>query len=165
LVTTITFVSLCGLSVPASGQDSSLRNKYRDIEVVAFDVKDGVTFPANYLSTLTEELVSQLVGVKKFGRVVRGAEPPADLDLAIRVTGTITEFKAGSRAKRYFVGFGAGQTKITAHVRFLDRATNAVLFEDDVDGRVAMGGFGGESIGATRGLAKELAKVAKKVFF
>ena len=38
------------------------------------------------------------------------------------------------------------------------------MFEDDVDGKVIMGIYGGNSVGAARGLAKEVAKKAKKVF-
>jgi hypothetical protein len=61
---------------------------------------------------------------------------------------------------------GAGQTKVKAHIKFIDRDTGEVLFEDDVDGKVVGGGlFKSESIGATEGLAKEVAKVTKGQFF
>jgi hypothetical protein len=39
------------------------------------------------------------------------------------------------------------------------------VFEDDVDGKVILDYTGGESIGATQGLAHEVAKVTKKKFF
>jgi hypothetical protein len=39
------------------------------------------------------------------------------------------------------------------------------LYQGKVDGNVVIGLFGGESAGATRGLAKEVAKVAKQKFF
>jgi hypothetical protein len=62
------------------------------------------------------------------------------------------------------VGFGAGKTKIVPHVKFVDSATGAVQFEKNVDGKVWIGFMGGESIGATHGLAKQVAKVASKNF-
>ena len=54
---------------------------------------------------------------------------------------------------------------MVAHVQFIDVATGSVVFEKDVDGTVWIGLFGGDSSGATRGLAKEVAKIAKKQLF
>jgi hypothetical protein len=62
------------------------------------------------------------------------------------------------------VGFGAGKTKIVAHVKFVDAATGNVQLEKNVDGKVWIGFMGGESIGATKGLAKDVAKLARKNF-
>ena len=64
-----------------------------------------------------------------------------------------------------WAALGAGKTKIKAHVKFVDVSTGETVFEDDVDGKVIMGMFGGSSPGATRGLAKEVAKVAARTFF
>jgi hypothetical protein len=71
----------------------------------------------------------------------------------------------GNSAKQCLLGFGAATTKVVAHVKFIDATTGNVLFEKDVDGKVIIGLMGGDSNGATRGLAKEVAKVAKKKFF
>jgi hypothetical protein len=81
------------------------------------------------------------------------------------LSGTITKYDKGNRAARYFVGFGAGATKVVAHIKFIETATGSVLFEKDVDGKVVIGVFGGDSKGSTRGLAKEVAKVTKRTFF
>jgi hypothetical protein len=146
--------------------DSKVKDKYKGIEVVRFEVKEGVQIPQDYLITLTEELVKQVTETKRFSDVMREGESPKDASASsLKLVGTVTEFKAGSRAKRYLIGFGAGKTTIKAHVKFLDRATGEVLFEADVDGKVVMGMMGGDSVGATRGLAKEVAKVATKQFF
>jgi curli biogenesis system outer membrane secretion channel CsgG len=83
----------------------------------------------------------------------------------LKLNGTVTHYDKGSRAKRYLVGFGAGKTKIVAHITVADKETGEVLFEDDVDGKVVMGGMGGDSLGATRGLAKEVAGKIKESFF
>jgi hypothetical protein len=143
------------------------KNKYQQIEVMRFEVKEGVKFPSDYLATMTEELVTQLQEVKQFKQVLREGEAAAEAQApALRLVGTVTAFQAGNRALRYMIGFGAGKTKIVAHVKFVDRETGAVLFEKDVDGKVILGGaIKSESIGATRGLAKEVAKVARQKFF
>ncbi len=154
------------LAPPTAAAKDQYKNKYKTIEVTRFDIQEGVEFSADWLITLTEELVMQLQNTKKFKEVLRQGETPAAPDLpSLQLTGTVTEYQKGSRAKRYLIGFGAGKTKVVAHVKWLDRATGQVLFEDDVDGKVVMGGLGGESIGATRGLAKEVAKVTKGKFF
>jgi hypothetical protein len=77
----------------------------------------------------------------------------------------VKEYKAGSRAKRYLIGFGAGKTKVVADVKFIDMQTQQVVFEKQVDGKVMIGVLGGDSMGAANGLAKEIAKVTKKQFF
>lgn len=154
--------------VAANGQkkESAQKNQYQNIEVVRFDVKEGIDFPAEYLNGVMDQLVTELKNTKKFKQVFREGEAQTDAATStIRLTGTVTQFKTGSRTKRYLVGFGAGKTKIVAHVKFVDKATGNVLFEKDVDGKVIIGVFGGESKGATRGVAKEVAKVAKKQFF
>ncbi|MEW6209626.1 MAG: DUF4410 domain-containing protein [Acidobacteriota bacterium] len=165
LLSIICLLAVASASANQKDTAATVKNKYKGIEVVRFEIKDGVQLPPDYLITLTEELVKQMQETKKFAEVLREGETPADQTSALKLTGTVTEFKPGSRAKRYLIGFGAGKTKIVAHIKFVDRATGEVLFEDDVDGKVIMGGMGGDSIGATRGLAKEVAKVASKQFF
>jgi Domain of unknown function (DUF4410) len=146
--------------------DANVTNKYKAIEIVRFEAKEGVQMPPNYQITLTEELVKQMQNTMRFTEVLREGETPVEASTpALKLVGTVVEFEAGSRAKRYLIGFGAGKTKIVAHIKFLDRANGDVLFEDDVDGKVIMGKMGGDSIGATRGLAKEVAKVVREQFF
>ena len=158
------------LTAPVSAADNKQekkhKNKYQNIEVSSFDVKDGINLPAEYVTNLKNELVSELQHTKKFKQVLRDGESATETNApSIKLIGTVTEYKPGSRAKRYFIGFGAGKTKIVAHIKFIDRATREALFEDDVDGKVIIGLFGGASKGATNGLAKEVAKVAKHQFF
>jgi hypothetical protein len=153
-----------GQSGPAQAKVE--KNRYQQIEITKFEVKEGVEFPPDYLADLTNELAAQLRETEKFRQVSREGEAPAEANApALKLSGTVTEFKAGNRAVRYMVGFGAGRTKVKAHVKFTDRATGEVLYEGDVDGKVIMGVFGGDSRGATRGLAKEVAKVARQQFF
>jgi hypothetical protein len=159
--------------------DPALKGKYQRLEVDDFTVQEGIDFPADGLGVLRAEIVQELVHLRRFKQVsdkraaqpasetkTETAEPQANTpEPTLRLVGTITKYKPGSRAKRYLIGFGAGATKVVAHIKFVDAATGNVLFEKDVDGKVIIGFFGGESSGATRGLAKEVAKVAKKTFF
>ncbi|MGB7923051.1 MAG: DUF4410 domain-containing protein [Pyrinomonadaceae bacterium] len=150
----------------AQKKDDGLKNQYQNIEIAAFDVKEGIDFPADYMSGMMNEIVSELQGLKKFKQVTRTGETLADPSApTLQLSGTVTKYKAGSRAKRYFVGFGAGKTKVVAHVKFIDKATGNVVFERDVDGKVAIGLFGGESKTSLRDVGKEIAEVTKKRFF
>jgi curli biogenesis system outer membrane secretion channel CsgG len=151
----------------AAEEQNPVPGAYQSIEVARFDIKEGVEkFSADWLLTMDDLLVKQLQSAKVFKEVLREGEQPLDATApTLKVVGTVTEFKAGSRMKRYMIGFGAGKTVIKAHVRWLDKATGGVVFEDDVDGKVILGYAGGDSIGATSGLAHEVAKVTKKQFF
>jgi hypothetical protein len=155
-----------GAQEKSNAPKSIEKNKYQQIEVAKFEVKEGVQFPESYLTTLMGELVAQLQETKLFKQAAREGESQGVADApTIRLTGVVTEFKPGSRAKRYVIGFGAGKTKVVADVKFIDKATGEVLYQGLVDGKVIIGFFGGESQGATRGLAKEVAKVTKQKFF
>lgn len=144
------------------------KGKYQNAEVAPFAAQDGVQVTAEQLKELTDAVVKELQEIKKFRQVsLEGAAPsPADAQApTLKVTATVTKFKAGSRAKRYLVGFGAGKSKVIARVRFLDRETGGVLHEFDADGDVVMGVFGGKSGGAKSELAGQVAKAARKKFF
>jgi len=143
-----------------------IKNKYQNVEIVRFDIKDGTNLPAESRDVIMSQIVEELKQLKKFKQVSNTGETiPQDAGPTVRLNGTITQYKPGSRAKRYLVGFGAGATKVVAHITFTDAVTGSLLFEKDVDGTVWIGVFGGDSSGATRGLAKEVGKVTKKTLF
>ena len=140
--------------------------QYQNIEVGTFDVEPGINFPPEYLKNLPQAVESQLIDLKRFKKVSIVGDPQAGAEgPTLQVTGTIIEYKAGSQAKRYFIGFGAGKTKIIVHAKFVDKATGQVVLERDVQGRIEWGVFGGDSKGALKGVGKEIAQVAKKKFF
>lgn len=155
------------------------KGKYQNITVGDFDIKAGVNFPLSSLGVMRAEIIDELRKLNAFVQVSdeSAAKEKSEaktetsdvkteaINPTLRLVGTVTKYKPGSRAKRYLIGFGAGMTKVVAHIKFIDSATGNVLFEKDVDGKVIIGFVGGESTGATRGLAKEVAKVAKKTFF
>lgn len=133
------------------------------LEVRQFDVPETVELPNDFRAALARNLVAHLRESGMFGIVVDSdgdSAPSVTPDL--RLTGSITTFKKGSQAKRYLLGPGFGKTILKAHIQFTDATTGKVLLEKDVDGKVIIGLFGGDSKGATNGLAKEVAKIAKK---
>jgi TPR repeat protein len=163
-LSTVTFgamVALC--SVDGVAWQPSV-TRYNRVEVVPFDVSYGVVFPEEFSQSLAKELVSELQKANLFTEVVtaQGA-PPSDVAATLRLTGTITRFDPGSQERRRVIGLGAGTTRIDAHVRILDQRTCAVVLEADVDGKVVGGWGGGDSFGATRGVAKEVVQLARKM--
>ena len=155
---------------PTFGQTTKktedLKDKYQNIEVVRFDIKEDTKFPVESRDVIMSQVVEELKQLKKFKQVSNTGETISqDAGPTVRLSGVITKYKAGSRAKRYLIGFGAGSTKVVAHITLTDATSGTTLFEKDVDGTVWIGVFGGDSSGATRGLAKEVAKVTKKVLF
>jgi Domain of unknown function (DUF4410) len=166
----VTFSLACSVCLRAQAPAPAApeKGKYQNAEVAPFTAQDGVQVTAEQLKELTDAVVKELQETKKFKQVsLEGAAPSADAAQAptLKVTATVTKFKAGSRAKRYMIGFGAGKSKVIAHVRFIDRETGGVLYEFDADGDVVMGVFGGGSGGAKSELAGQVAKAAKKKFF
>jgi hypothetical protein len=81
----------------------------------------------------------------------------------LKIKWQFAEFDAGSRALRYFVGFGAGKGKITVHAMFLDERGHEIAAVDGF-GTVVMGAFGGSYDSALRECAYEITKYAKDNF-
>jgi len=162
----IALLLLSALTASAQKPNSENKSKYKEVEVTQFDVQDGVKFPPEHMTGMMAEIVEELRNTKKFQQVYKEGEPHTDVnDPTIRLVGTVTKYQAGSQAKRYLVGFGAGKTKVVAHVKFIDKASGNVLYEKDVDGKVVFGLFGGQSKTSLRDVGKEIAEVAKKQFF
>lgn len=162
LLTSVTASAQSAESAPGAAE----KNKYQNVEVAVFTAQEDVKLTPEELKALTETVVKELKDIKKFKQVMRegeaATEPAAP---TLRVEGKVVKFDAGSRAKRYFIGFGAGKTKMIANVKYIDRETGKVLYEYVADGAVHMGIFGGGSGGAKSEMAEEVAKYAKKKFF
>lgn len=176
---------MSGLGLGQGNKEAAAEKK--SLEVTRFEITEGIEFPDPSLDKMMTEIVEELTKTKKFESVsltpaiapVRArsdaVEPKTETaplstdvslikvdDADLVMTGTITKFKPGNRAARYLIGFGAGMTKIVALVKVVEKATGKILMEENVDGKVIIGLFGGDSKGATRGLAKEVASDTKK---
>jgi len=143
------------------------------ITVVRFDIAPAINdFPATWIDTMMAETVDELTRTKKFEKITliqamtdssSDAAAPNDVR-KFRLTGTVVKYKPGNKTVRFIIGMGAGKTKITASVKLVDVETGKTVLEREVDGSVIKGTWGGgDSSGATRGVAVEIAKRIKKL--
>lgn len=68
--------------------------------------------------------------------------------------GTVISYEEGSRAKRYFIGFGSGKAYCTIQVAFVDKQTGEEIARTNFDGELAMGLFGGDVDEAVDGVVE-----------
>lgn len=81
-------------------------------------------------------------GESIFEQVVRG---DAATGKVLVLNGTIISFEKGSRAKRYFIGFGAGKAFCTIQSTFTDKASGSEILKTNFDGELSMSFFGGSA--------------------
>lgn len=74
--------------------------------------------------TFSESLEMELKSRKLFKKIEKNTEPSGN---AVILEGSITEFNAGNRAVRFFVGFGAGKTYLKMKGRLIDARTGQEL--------------------------------------
>lgn len=74
--------------------------------------------------TLSESLDMELKARKLFKNILKNEEPKGK---AVIFEGAITEFNAGSRALKIFVGFGAGKAYLKIKGRLIDAETGKEL--------------------------------------
>ncbi len=81
---------------------------------------------------------------------------------AIVLTGTIVDFKKGSKALRYFVGFGAGAQKFSVAARATRKSDEALIGQGEVTDRKVGGWFGGQADKGLDDFAEKVAGFLKK---
>lgn len=83
--------------------------------------------------TINDNVEAELKVKKVFRKIVKNSDPAGK---AVILEGEITEFNAGSKALKMFVGFGAGKAYLKVKGRLLDAATGKelALFEDQETG-------------------------------
>jgi Domain of unknown function (DUF4410) len=163
LLTVLVAAGVLALAKTARAAEATVRDKYRVVQVYRFEVAEDVPFPTSYLLALQEEIVQQLQKSKSFDEVLNPGEAPHDPSAPVlRLGGTITSYKPGSRGKRY-IGFGMGQATIFARLTYSDQATGHPVIVEVIQG-VLQGGFmGGKSSSVTREFARTVATNCKVV--
>jgi hypothetical protein len=86
-----------------------------------------------------------------FAEVVRQTDLT---DGVLLLNGTIISFEKGSRAKRYFIGFGAGKAYCTIQSIFTDKTTKEQIAKLNFDGELSMGIFGGSMDETVQGVVE-----------
>ena len=106
------------------------------------------------------EIVSRLAKTKVFARVVNLSEAPLNPgpEKALHLTGVITRLAPGSRALRFFVGYGVGRTKAQVEIHFIDVQLGQVVMVTADRRATARGLFGGSSEGHLRESFEEMAQ-------
>lgn len=102
---------------------------------------------------LSAAFVSKMKEVGPFSEVSDAAGDAASAD-GLVVEGKFIEMDPGSRAKRYFVGFGAGKSGVT--VKGTLRSGDKVLATFSQRRIGAMGAFGGDSMAKLRADSKDI---------
>lgn len=95
------------------------------------EIKDGDDRKlANVMASFFQsELVRRLRASALFDRVVNLAEDPTPIqaDKVLKLEAMITQLSGGSRALRFWVGFGAGRSQAQAETRFTDASSKQVV--------------------------------------
>lgn len=118
------------------------------------------------VKTVSESLDMELKVRKLFKTILRNAEPKGN---AVVLEGAFTEFNAGNRAARFWVGFGAGKTYLKIKGRLIDAATGKELavFEDretGYKGVATMEDFEGLFPHQAKSIGENLANFIQKLY-
>ena len=140
---------------PTSGRVVMRPFSATDSDITSGEKKEATkTLQADGPRMLAEQFVAKLKQLGPFTEVSvldAGAQLPAD---ALVVEGKFTELDPGSRAKRYFVGFGAGKSAVAVKGSVKASGTLLATFEQRRVG--VMGAYGGDSLGKLASDAKNI---------
>ena len=106
---------------------------------------------ADQLHTAVMKERAQNPGESIFDEIVRGTEATGSV---LELDGVVVSFEKGSRAKRYFIGFGSGKAYCTIQATFKDKATGEVVLKTNFDGELSMSFFGGSPEEAVTSVVK-----------
>lgn len=131
---------------------------YTAVEIDSFLPAPNVNFPREYQNALVDDIARELsVEFPTLMILRQGDRAPGEP--VLRISGTVTEFNPGNRAKHLLFGFGAGAAVVRAEVSFQNAADGQTLQERDLTGSTGLAGV--DSQGAAQSLAKKVAKVCK----
>ncbi len=161
------FIAVVLFASLASGQtakntEDTLKHKYHVIQVGSFEVKPGVDLPPDFATGLPQAVASALKESKIFQEVLLQDQAPSENIPVLRLSGTVTGFDKGSRAKRYFEVAGAGAARIFVTIGYVNE-DGQILYEDKVVGTLSGGVFGGASNQVSNELAKTVLATTKLV--
>jgi len=147
----------------AFGQAVTPKGPYKAVEIERFTVRQGVELADKEVDELMKATVNNFRASNRFDSVAMAGEAAAtEAAPRLKISGEVTKYVKGNQAARYFIGFGAGKTKLMVDVKLTDAATGEVVFHQSVDGDVTWGLFGGDSDKAKGGVADEIIREMKK---
>ena len=150
LCTLALFVSGIAMAGSKEKKAGKVLAGYNAVVVEKFSVDPSARtadFPRGQEVGIQQNVVERLNKQKVFEEVKDGLEagaaPPVAADLtanapakrAVILSGTVIEYDKGSREARWFVGMGAGATKVKVRFVFRDAQTGAELLRTDRQGQ------------------------------
>jgi hypothetical protein len=138
---------------------------FKTVEILPFST-NVVSEAANRVAEeLPNELVTELQEATRngsedrlFSAVTRSTNETEDV---LTIRGRILSFDEGSRAKRYFLGFGSGTAHATIECSFTAKSTGRQIAVATFEGELSGGLFGGSSDDATKGVIKAIEEFLK----
>ncbi len=131
---------------------------YRILEIRDFNCnlmdKDSKALAARFADKLYQNVMQDRQAHPEeviFDDVVRETDQTEGVLL---LDGTVISFEKGSRAKRYFIGFGAGKAYCTIQSVFTDKKTGEQILKLNFDGELSMSLFGGSAEEAVQGVVE-----------
>lgn len=107
--------------------------------------KRAAMIPRKALATLQESIVLEVpLSIPGVARMYAIEESCPNPETAVVMGGTISDYKKGSKALRYWVGLGAGAQKFAVEAWIRTKATNELLASDEIVDRKVGGLLGGE---------------------
>jgi hypothetical protein len=157
----LALVAIICTAGPSPSAKPQRRAPYTAIEVDRFVAERGVPFPSDYQIALVEDIAREASLAFVTIIIMREGEAAPAGQTVLRISGTVTRFQPGNKAKRYLIGFGAGATIVQAQVKLTDADTGQVLLNREAKGVTWTGLAGGDSQGAGESLARKIAKLVK----
>lgn len=106
--------------------------------------EDSVNLAARFADQLYAAVMADRAkhpGESIFREVVRETD---EVYSVLVLDGKVLAFDEGSRAKRYWIGFGAGKAYCTIQATFTNKETGNEVLKTNFEGELAMGFFGGD---------------------
>ena len=153
----VSAVALVALLLSACGSSRYTILEPADEPLTSFEVLEIRDFTSNLSDADSVELANRFAdqlhaavlkdreknpGESVFRDVVRAT---GESDSVLVLDGVVISFEKGSRAKRYFIGFGAGKAFCTIQATFTNKATGEVVLRTNFDGELSMSFFGGSA--------------------
>jgi len=130
----LSFLVLIAALLPAMAEDKK-KAKYKSMEVRHFAQSEGVELSPEFPDFLYAQMREDFKKSGLFEQIVgeNEAVDPADAVGSVIVHGKILEYRKGSKAKEYLVGFGAGRRALKAHLTVIRRQGNETILDKDME--------------------------------
>jgi hypothetical protein len=134
VITLLVFSAGCFATSDRYANVQKSRMKYKKIAVATFTVsRDGVAEDdpkrvRKHLHTTGEECVSVLKDSRLFEKVTIDA-PPTSADATLIVQGELLEMRIVGTATRDWIGWTAGKSGMSIHIKLVDARTGALVAE------------------------------------